>query len=433
MDGPDNLFNIQYNEFISLSTERHIKARPPKQAYLYFPKGNDIVEIDIKNPFKTLRRVFDFGKNYTSFELEKINGLLDYIKQNNEKTEKEGEKVVLNHEWNNAWILRILQSHNYDLKITYSSLVSYLEWRKTYLPIKPSNNICKILNIGFIYSHGRDNRYRPIIVIKVRDFKRNYEKFPYEDWLASIIYLLEYILERQLIKGQIENWNLLCDCEDASVFSLPNEFKRLLEVLQNNYKCRLYTLFIMNIPFILRAIWILVRNVLDPVVQRKIKMVEPGSKELFKFINKSQIEKRFGGTAENMNDYYFPHVVPSEDYYVEGDDPSELLINEEEYLMKVSRGEDLDKSPYSKPIPEASIIYESNLTENELYNLKDECKCNMNYNLVSQAEESKHHYFSMKSFGSKGSFIIDYTDHLDFYFPIEHEIVNELTDKSSKI
>jgi len=231
------------------------------------------------------------------------------------------------------------------------------------------------LNIGFIYSHGRDNRFRPIIVIKVRDFKKNYEKFPYEDWLASIIYLLEYILERQCIKGQIENWNLLVDCEDASVFSLPTEFKRLLEVLQNNYKCRLYTLFIMNIPFILRAIWLLVKNVLDPVVQRKIKMVEPGSRELFEFINKSQIEKKFGGTAENMEEYYFPHTVPSDEYFVDGDDPKDLLINEEEYLLKISRGEEIDLSPYSKPISEPNIIFESNLIEGS--DEKEEAKSNI--------------------------------------------------------
>jgi hypothetical protein len=375
MEALDKLDSLMYKEFLSYNTERQLKARPPKEAYLFFPKGKDLVEIDNKNPFKTLRRVFEYEKNYTSFELEKINGFLDYIKQTNEKCEKEGDKVVLSNEWNKAWILRILQSHNYDFKITHSSLISYLEWRKNFLPAKPSENICKILNIGFIYSHGRDNRFRPIIVIKVRDFKKNYEKFPYEDWLASIVYLLEYILERQCIKGQIENWNLLVDCEDASVFSLPTEFKRLLEVLQNNYKCRLYTLFIMNIPFILRAIWLLVKNVLDPVVQRKIRMVEPGSKELFEFINKTQIEKKFGGTAENMDNYFFPHTVPSDEYFVEGDDPKDLLINDEEYLLKISRGQEIDVSPYYKHITEPNIIFESNLTDDN--DEKEEAKSNL--------------------------------------------------------
>jgi len=92
MEALENLDSLKYKEFLSHDTERHIKARPPKEAYLYFPKGKGIVEIDNKNPFKTLRRVFEYEKNYTSFELEKINGFLDYIKQTNENVKSKGIK-----------------------------------------------------------------------------------------------------------------------------------------------------------------------------------------------------------------------------------------------------------------------------------------------------------------------------------------------------
>jgi hypothetical protein len=343
-------------------------SRPPREAYLFFPKGKDLIEFDEKTPEKTLRRIFEGEAQHSSFELDKIKGFYKHLDDYN-KLKNEGEKVLLsNFSWNEAATLRLLQSNSYDYKQTLLSCISYIEWRKNYLPAKPSENICKILNIGFMYTHGRDNRFRPIIVLKVRDFKRNYDKFVFEDWLRSIIYLIEYVVQALCIKGQIENWNILCDCEEASVFSLPSEFKKLLQVLQDNYKCRLYQMYIMNIPFILRAIWILVKGVLDQTVQKKIQMVEPGSKELFATINKSQIEKRFGGTAPNMNSYYFPHTTPSNDYFVATDKQEDLLITDEEYRHKAESGAKLDISPYYVPIPAAKFIIEE---ENQSVNIKE--------------------------------------------------------------
>jgi len=118
-------------------------------------------------------------------------------------------------------------------------------------------------------------------------------------------------------------------------------------------------MFMMNIPFILKAVWGLVKRILDPQTQRKIQMVDPGSKELFACINKSQVEQKFGGTAPNVTDYYFPHTVPSEEYFVQGDDEKKLQLDEEEYRIKVESDERIVKSPYYVPTPAAQLIFEN--------------------------------------------------------------------------
>ena len=418
------------NEFYSNKTERKIAAIPPKEAYLYFPKGVSIAEIDEKNPIKTLRRVFEGNVEYTSFEKEKIKGFLIYINENN-RTCKEQEKIILPNDWNDSQTLKMLLSHSYDNKITLTNTLVYLEWRRTYLPIQPSDNIIRILNIGFIYSHGRDSRFRPLIVLKVRDFKRNYEKFAYEDWVRSIIYLLEYVVSSLLIKGQIENWNILVDCEDASLFSLPSEFKKILLILQNNYKCRLYKLYIMSIPFILKAIWVLVKQVLDSVVQKKIQMVDPGSKELFAIINRSQVEKRFGGLAENLTNHYFPHTVPSNEYFLSGDDPKELLITEEQYRTKVENDEKIQVSPYFIPTPAANFIYENDLKDKA--NQSDMTEDSKTSIFIITLGEIKDKMSRFNCSETKYMFAdIDETE-TEFDSKIENEFDNDVSDRNCKI
>ena len=217
MNGSLQLDDKKFEELFSYTTHRHLLARPPKVAYMYFPSDKCIVELNEKNPLNTLRRIFEGAVDYSPFEKEKIQSFLNHITESNNNSNLEEEKFKFPDFWIEANTLRCLQSYNYDFKITLNSIISFLAWSKEFLPVQPTNNICEILNIGFIYSHGRDSRFRPILVIRVKDFKKNYEKYAFEDWLNSIIYLIEYIINHILIKGQIENWNLLCDCENASI------------------------------------------------------------------------------------------------------------------------------------------------------------------------------------------------------------------------
>ncbi len=337
--------NEKFHDLISDSTPRRKAAKIPKIVYLYMPKGNEIVEFDDKRPTKTLRRIFQGCIEYLPFEKTKIEEFQKYIDDSNEDKD-ESEKFKLPEFWSDDQTLRCLQSYEYNNKTSLDNVKKYIDWVNKTLPIQPSNKVCEILNIGFIYSHGRDNRFRPNVILKIKEFKENYVKYSFEDWTLSIIFCLEDLIKNLLVKGQVENWNIIVDCTNASLLSLPPDLKKLLQILSDNYKCRLHTMYVLNLSFFLMAIWQIIKNVLDPITQRKIILTESGSEDLFQRMNRSQLEAKFGGTANNVTEYYFPHIQPSEDFLKEGENQNDILVSEEDYMKLVLEDSRFQRSPY---------------------------------------------------------------------------------------
>ena len=54
--------------------ELYNKCLPPKESYYYFPKGEEIISVNHKKPFKSIRRVF-YNQNYMDFEKKALNEL----------------------------------------------------------------------------------------------------------------------------------------------------------------------------------------------------------------------------------------------------------------------------------------------------------------------------------------------------------------------
>jgi len=171
-------------------------------------------------------------------------------------------------------------------------------------------------------------------------------------------------------------------------------------------------MFMLNISFIYRAIWALVKGILDPVTQRKIQIVEKGSKELFAFINPSQIEAKYGGTARDVTSNYFPHIIPSNDYFVSGEDHKSLLISEDQYREKVESDERIEKSPYYVPTPPVQFIIENEVKSEDL--------------------AEKVTKFTMSSNETRGRVFSDLTEEANSFLPIKNEFCNDLSEKNQR-
>ena len=59
---------------------------------------------------------------------------------------------------------------------------------------------------------------------------------------------------------------------------------------------------------------------------------------MWNHIHKSQIEKQYGGDAENLTEYWPPKVTSTQ-YFVEADNAGDILITKEEYKAKKEAGE----------------------------------------------------------------------------------------------
>ncbi len=369
-------------EFLTHDTPRHKQTKLPSYAYLYFPTLNDKVDYDEKKQTKTLRRIFEGDTEYLPFEKVKLIQLTGEIAKQNtmfgkislsiNKTKKT-EKITFPYKWTEADNLRFLQSTQYNINKTIDNLMTHFNWRSKNINLssKPANDsIIRILNSGFIYVHGRDNRFRPVIHIITSVYIEYKNTFKFEEWEASVIYFIEYIIHNLLLPGQIENWDIICDLQGLSVTSIPDDLKKILNILQNNYRCRLFQMFIINVGGMLTFGWSIIKRILDPVTVKKIKLLKASQlSQICEFINPSQLEKQYGGIAENRNkernkernssssnsnsnsssnrdDYFFPPIFPSDNYMVKGEKIDSILISEIYYKELVMKKPKIVRSPY---------------------------------------------------------------------------------------
>lgn len=75
--------------------------------------------------------------------------------------------------------------------------------------------------------------------------------------------------------------------------------------LQNNYRARLYRGYTVNAPWTFSAIWGAVKMFMEETTVMKINISSQNSDpKMFAHINKSQIEKTYGGTQEPVTQYW---------------------------------------------------------------------------------------------------------------------------------
>jgi len=358
MENSNDLNNQSQNENLELPEifperkDRHDRCRPCREAYLFFPSGFDLILYDEGNPKNTRRKIFGIkgDKHLLPFEKERLANLKQEMINYN--SNNKNKKLVLPDDWPDCETLRFLQSTSYDNSKTISLILEHLDWKNIFYPLKVNQNVEKILNSGYIYIHGRDNQFRPIVVINAKRYLDISKLYPFEDFVRSIIYFIEYMIKNLLIKGQVELWNVISDLRNVSLFTLPSDLMKMFKILQSNYRARLNVNFIVGMNMFLNAIWTLIKNLIDSNTQKKIRFIKENSlDEIFEFINKEQVELKYGGLATNVEDYkegafFFPPIIPSDNYLKEEDDKFNHLISEKKYRELYFEGKLAEVSPY---------------------------------------------------------------------------------------
>lgn len=330
-------FNLSLDFYLNDNQlkQRHESNKNLRMAYLYFPSTTDIVEYDPKKIKKTLRRIFENKVtehlNHEKQFLEELHMEIEKYNQNNPK-----KKLIFPSWFKESDKMRLLQATFYNYSKTIKLITESIEWRDINIPPRLTNKVLEILNCGFVYVHGRDCKFRPIIVINVECYKKNEDLYTYDEWLQATIYFMEYIVNNLLIPGQVENWDVISDFGNTSFFFLPSNVKKLMGILQSNWRCRLYINYVLNMSSLVRGLWKIVKAFLDEATVQKIQFLESSTKKnIFTYINEEQVEQKFGGKAPNvipgMNNL-FPPIFPNENFFTAGHVESQSgIISEEEY------------------------------------------------------------------------------------------------------
>ena len=115
-------------------------------------------------------------------------------------------------------------------------------------------------------------------------------------------------MDEMLIPGQVENWIAVNDMNKKGLGSLSvSNIKKILNMLQANYRCRLGMGYIINPPKSFSFIWSVAKPFMDASVIAKTR-VSKGSTphEMLQICSPHQVEEKYGGRAPNLTEYWPP-------------------------------------------------------------------------------------------------------------------------------
>ena len=221
-------------------------------------------------------------------------------------------------------------------------MIKYINWFHNQFPmeIHPGDKIYQLLNLGFLYVYGRDCHFRPIIVCQPSVCLKYLKIFEEKEIIDAGIFLFQFIVNKMLIPGQVENWIMILNFGGSSPLNMPNVVKKMINTLSENFLSRLYKCYVYGMSFIINLMFKLICNFLEEVTVQKINIIDKKNmNKIYENIRKDNLEEKFGGTAPNIkeginnNNSLFPPRMPSSNFILE--DKNEILITKEEYIRLV--------------------------------------------------------------------------------------------------
>jgi hypothetical protein len=338
-------------------------VKPPYETQFYWP-SQDLVLVG--NNKKAERQIYT-RQDMNEYELYKVNKLEAFIRT------KGLQGFSMPPTYDRSDLLRFLYGCGFVTKKSYNAFIKHLKWREAFLPPDYRLLIGRLrglLSEGVFYIHGRDSRYRPLIVLNIA--KVNLKQHSVDDYINLLCFILTYIMDVMLVPGQVENWVVISDLAHKGVFGLPTgAIKRILTVLLENFRCRLALNYILNAPSSMTFMWMIAKAVLDARTLAKCNVLGTSySDRMLSHFAHHQIEQKYGGTAPNLTSFWPPYVPPPP-FSAPGDEPHALLTNfkpyvepaplEEEVLSSEESVQDLKSDSLSSREPEAeqSEVFEA--------------------------------------------------------------------------
>ena len=311
----------------------------PRQAYFFIPKLENQMIYYPSNPEKSLRLIFEKKdpEDYLPHEKEAFSEFQKYFSEN---------KIELPEYWTESETRKCIQAENFNFYKALEKMKTCINYQ---IPNKDFNDIREILSSGMVYMHGLDCNYRPIICIIVSRFVKIMDIYPIENFIYAIYVFINYLIKHIFIPGQVENWIMIADMSNVSFWKPPTKILTIFNFLQNKYLCRLSSLYIYGMNYVLTICWKIVKNLIDERTAQKFNFIS-GEDDIKNYvlnnIHPSQLEKQFGGQAENIGENLnFPFLLPSDEYQID-DRNEDQIITEGEYIKLVREDKLVTISPY---------------------------------------------------------------------------------------
>lgn len=158
--------------------------------------------------------IFPPYEGYRDFENEKYDEFVEYIETNEIEIPKWLTKRML---------LRVLWGEEFKIKQSAEKLLEHLRWREETLPITMTDVMWDLIrDSGLFYTHGRDRSLRPISIFQpIVIVGKN---IVLEDSLLACHYVADYIIEKIMVVGKVENWINILDLAKLGLTTLPKSW-----------------------------------------------------------------------------------------------------------------------------------------------------------------------------------------------------------------
>jgi hypothetical protein len=295
---------------------------PPLEAYSYWPSGEAVCYGEQK---KLVRLIF-YKVAFTEYEEEQYRLFEQFM--------QESFPAFGYPEWmGKEERIRVLLGCKFSFKKSAEAIFSAIEWRNTFASrsyISLFDPCQSVLNTGAIYIHGRDHRYRPLLVLNIA--RLDLVCHTVAEYQALICFLLEFMTKKMMLPGQVENWVVITDLAKRSLFDLPiTELKQLIKLLQDNFRCRMTVNYIVNAPKALTLLWGVVKVVIEEHTLKKLRILKPGHiEEMRTHFALHQYEEKYGGIAPNAESFW-PPTLPPAPFHCPYESPDAHLSHQSSY------------------------------------------------------------------------------------------------------
>lgn len=288
----------------------------PLEAYRYWPKSNYIYT----GTDKSIVRYIFYKIDFTNYELDQLKLFKKFINQ--KEPDLQLPSFFVDQE-----LLRILLGCKFCLKKSFGGLLNAIKWRSENLALSYNSlfPLCKdILNSGVMYLHGRDHRFRPLLVLNVA--KLDLVKNNVYDYCNLLCFLLEFAIQKLMLPGQVENWVVITDLNNQGLSDLPiRSLGSIIKILQDNFRCRMIVNYVVNAPSSIYFMWSIIKKFVEEHTIKKIRIMKEGvPTEMSTHFAKSQYEKKYGGTSPDL-EVYWPPCFPPGPYSIEGENIENVL------------------------------------------------------------------------------------------------------------
>jgi len=242
------------------------------------------------------RLIFGEPLVYEDKEKELIQEFTNYLTENN---------LSLPEGYDERECFRYYQGCGYDSKKAFEGILENHEFNTKNLPVD-IDSIEEALQSGMVYFYKTDIHFRPVWIINVKKLVKTELD---EDILLKVtLAMADHVTKKYMRPGAIENWTVILDLKDVGVTQIPKKkLQSMVSILQSNFRGRLYKLFAINMPFMIRALWKLFKGMWDKFTQEKLSMYGGGYEaDIQKVIPSYNLEKRFGGDLDDVESNFFP-------------------------------------------------------------------------------------------------------------------------------